>query len=381
MSTTARVAAVIPPRRERRGPLCHGGWWRPLIREKRCRLTGAMVVLVAGFSRAAFAEGAGPQVRAFLTTLGFSEAQSVSVQAGRVAVRVLKDAEDSQVTVAGAVHVRAPMQRLLGETSELWALMAVGDRLRTGSFTDPPRLEDLEALVFDPRDLEGVPGCEPRDCSLKLDAAGMRIVKRVSWRAPGAYARFGALLKEWMLGAVEAYRRDGELPVYLDKRRPMSVAEAMNRSVSESPYIDARSPFLEYVLGYPGSHLRDSHDLFYWSTEKLRKPVTSLHHLVVHRGPQGGGFRYVVADKHISDTHYFRSRLELLWLLEGAGPSDFYCVRLSLARVDPPRWLSHMLMGRVRRATGTALEAGLDQARRRLETSGGTTGGLPSLPP
>ena len=233
-------------------PLRHGGWWRPLVREKRCRLTGAMVVLVAGFSRAAFAEGAGPQVRAFLTTLGFSEAQSVSVQAGRVAVRVLKDAEDSQVTVAGAVHVRAPMQRLLGDTSELWALMAVGDRLRTGSFADPPRLEDLEALVFDPRDLEGVPGCEPRDCSLKLDDAGMRIVKRVSWRAPGAYARFGALLKEWMLGAVEAYRRDGELPIYLDKRRTMSVAEAMNRSVSESPYIDARSPFLEHVLGTRG---------------------------------------------------------------------------------------------------------------------------------
>ena len=79
--------------------------------------------------------------------------------------------------------------------------------------------------------------------------------------------------------------------------------------------------------------------------------------------------RYAIADKHLSDTHYFRSRLELSWLLEGASPGDFYCVRLSLARVDPPGWLKSLVLGRVKRATRNALEANLDRVRRSVEAA------------
>ncbi len=228
-----------------------------------------------------------------------------------MAARILDGAEASQLTLAAAVHVRAPMQRLLDDAAALWALMGVEAQLQSGAFSEPPRLEDLAALAFDPRDLEGVRDCEAQDCGLKLDEAGLRRVRQVEWRSPGARARFSDLLREWMLGIVVAYRRDGTLPIYLDKKRPVSVAEEIARSVGESAYVDARSPFLEYVLGYPKAALPDTHDSFYWSTEKLSKPVTSLHHLVLHRGADASLVRYAIADKHLSDTHYFRSRLEL----------------------------------------------------------------------
>jgi hypothetical protein len=58
-----------------------------------------------------------------------------------------------------------------------------------------------------------------------------------------------------------------------------------------------------------------------------------------------------------------------LWLLEGTSPGDFYCVRLSLARVDPPGWLKTLVMGKVKRATRNALEANLDRVRRHLEAA------------
>jgi hypothetical protein len=329
----------------------------------------AVLVLVASLPPVTLAAPASPGVRAFVRTLGLDDSQITTVESGRVGTRILDSAEASQLTLAGAVHVRAPMQRLLDDAPALWALMGVQAQLQSGAFSEPPRLEDLAALAFDPRDLEGVRDCEARDCGLKLDEAGLRRVGEVEWRSPGARACFADLLREWMLGVVVAYRRDGTLPIYLDKKRPVSVAEGIARSVLESPYVDARSPFLEYVLGYPKAALPDTRDSFYWSTEKLSKPVTSLHHLVLHRGADASLVRYAIADKHLSDTHYFRSRLELLWLLEGASPSDFYCVRLSLARVDPPRWLTSLVMGKVKRATRNALEANLDRARRRLEAA------------
>ncbi|MFI4942902.1 MAG: hypothetical protein ACHP85_06545 [Burkholderiales bacterium] len=291
------------------------------------------------------------------------------MESGRVAARILDTAEASQLALAAAVHVRAPMQRLLDDTPALWALMGVEAPLQSGAFSEPPRLEDLAALAFDPRDLEGVRDCEAQDCGLKLDEAGLHRVREVEWRSLGARARFSGLLREWMLGVLVSYRRDGALPIYLDKKRPVSVAEEIARSVGESAYVDARSPFLEYVLGYPKAALPDTCDSFYWSTEKLSKPVTSLHHLLLHRGPDVGVVRYAIADKHLSDTHYFRSRLELLWLLEGTSPGDFYCVRLSLARVDPPGWLKTLVMGKVKRATRNALEANLDRVRRHLEAA------------
>ena len=329
----------------------------------------AVLVLVASLPSIALAAPACPAVRAFMRTLGLDERQIASVESGRVAARILDGAEASQLTLAAAVHVRAPMQCLLDDGPGLLALMGVEAQLQSGAFSEPPRLEDLAALVFDPRDLDGIRDCEARDCALKLDEAGLRSVRLVEGRSPGARARFADRLKEWMLGVVAAYQSDGRLPIYLDKKRPVSVAEGIARSVGESAYVDARSPFLEYVLGYPKAALPDTHDSFYWSTEKLRKPVTSLHHLVLHRAADSGPWRYAIADKHLSDTHYFRSRLELLWLLEGASQSDFYCVRLSLARVDPPRWLESLVMGKVQRATRNALEANLERVRRRLEAA------------
>jgi hypothetical protein len=79
--------------------------------------------------------------------------------------------------------------------------------------------------------------------------------------------------------------------------------------------------------------------------------------------------RAALADTHLSDNHYFRARLELLWLLDSGDSAGFYCVRVSRARIDPPGWFTGIAMGKIRRATRNSLDRQLAAARTRIEAS------------
>lgn len=333
------------------------------------RIAWAAALPLLAVQAAAAATPAEPAVRAFVERIGLSDADVAAADGGGVVTRILRGAQTGDVVVVALLRVCGAMEPLAGGLAQLDPFLSLGDSRQYGLFGEPPRIEDLDALRFDRRDLRDARGCEPRDCSLKLDRAGMDRVR--GWRAGprGADARLADLLKESMLDAVAAYRRDGSLPVYLDKSHPVSVSDELRSSLEGSPYLDGGTPFLRYVLGYPRVTLPDTRDIYYWSSEKLRKPITSVHHLAIHRLSDGGVVRYAVADQHISDSHYFRARIELLWLLRGDDTSGFYCVRLSRARIDPPAWFSGIAMGKVRHRTRESLERQLRAARQRFQAS------------
>jgi hypothetical protein len=293
-----------------------------------------------------------------------TDSEVASVEEGRVVTRALESREPGDVAIAGLLYVRAPLPPLLDQPSQSRPFLTVGETRRFGMFGEPPRQEDIARLRFDARELDEARDCRPGDCGLKLDQGTMERLRRRKGSPPGAKGDLGELLRESMLDTLIAYRSDGSLPVYVDTAKPVSVDDALSDIVADSDYVDAGAPFLRYVLDYPRTPPADTRDAFYWSTEELRKPVASVHHLVVQRTPEGG---YAIADKHLSDNHFFRARLELLWLFPAAHLPGFHAVRLSLARIDPPGWFKGIVMGRIRRSARSSLHRQLEAARQGIE--------------
>jgi hypothetical protein len=327
-----------------------------------------MVVLALEAIAAGSAAAATARSQALLKQLGVSDAQIAALDKGHAVTSVLPTTDDNDIALVGAIHIAAPASRLAEQPGEIQRSLSADEGLQMGIFSEPPRVEDMEALRFEAPDLKNARTCRPGDCSLKLDQLGIQAVQAIDWRAADAPSRVAARLKARLLEQLVAYRQDGRMPVYVDKDRPMGVVDGLRRSLADSPYLPQSSPFLRYVLDYPKASLAKTEDIFYWSKTQLRKPVTSLHHLIIHRTEEGDSPGYAIADKHISDTHFLRSTVDLLWLIPDAGVRPgFYCVRVNRTRIDPPRVLRGLLMGRIRKGMRSALAHDLERTKLRLE--------------
>jgi hypothetical protein len=240
--------------------------------------------------------------------------------------------------------------------------------LETGHFSSPPQVDDLAGLSFDTPDLRK---CKPGDCEVQMGAAGMDLVKKMDWKSPTAEATFLGLLRQSLVDDVLAYQRDGRMPVYVNNAKPESVAEVLSASLKDSPYLALDSPFIEYLVDYPKASLPDTEDIFYWTRQNVKDPVTSVHHLVIHKTLDGEAADYEIADKHIADSHYFLASLEVVWLLgDAGGKPGFYAVRLNRTRIDPPHLLRGLLLGKIKKGMRKAMGQSLKEVKTRLEAPG-----------
>ena len=304
----------------------------------------------------------------FISRFGFTDAEIASMAAGEVVTRLLETKQDNDVAIVGVVHVDAPETLLVEPLRELVVFLKDGSLLETGHFSSPPRVDDLDGLSFDTPDLRK---CKPGNCEVQMGAAGMELAKRVDWKSPTAEATFVGLLKQSVVDEVVAYQRDGRMPVYVNNARPESVAEGLHTSLKDSPYLALDSPFIEYLVNYPKAALPDTEDVFFWTRQDVKDPVTSVHHLVIHKTLDGDTADYTIADKHIADSHYFLASLEVVWLLRDADAKPgFYAARLNRSRIDPPRLLRGLLLGKIKKGMRKAMGQSLKDVKMRLEAAG-----------
>src|SRR5262249_32868244 len=128
--------------------------------------------------------------------------------------------------------------------------------------------------------------------------------------------------------------------------------------------------FYKYLLDYPQPRPPGIEDFFYWSKQKIRKPVVSLVHVCLQRREREGGVDYRIALKHLYDSHYFLAYAEFVETLPCAPPArGFYLVWSVRARIDPPPMFRGVLLGKVKRAMKSALIEDLAQSRSRLEVA------------
>ncbi|MFA5909344.1 MAG: hypothetical protein WC815_11240 [Vicinamibacterales bacterium] len=207
-----------------------------------------------------------------------------------------------------------------------------------GRFSDPPKLDDLDGLVLDRRDLDAIRQCRPGDCKVKLSADEIEAFRPVV--AEGRDDAIHVAFRRMLLARLNAYRAGGletapAPATRSDAPKPSDVFAAL---VTNSPYIGRSDPRLLAWLENPNDVSRANvESFFYWSKEYYAsgKPVVSLIHVGITRQTPGGeGPEVLVAGKNLYSTRYMNGTLTLTALVRDPASGSLYLTYVHRTQLD-----------------------------------------------
>lgn len=250
------------------------------------------------------------------TRVGLTSTEAATALAGRPAVRVLPSDVDTEVAVAGGIRIRGNVERLV-----LWLRDIEEFRRSLGteavrSIDRPPRPENFAAISGGDVDVQLL-----REHATKYQKGGDR--------ALGGEA--APVFQDMVRRAATLWRLARELAVYLED--------------------------------FPAQRPTGIEDHFYWTREATaRKPVTTLHHVVVQQLPD--------RSLRFADKQFYASRdIDVALLVAQATPTadgrSFDLVVSLRARV--PRlgsMAARLLRNRVSQEMSDAFAMYLDWLRR-----------------
>lgn len=311
------------------------------------------------------------EARAYLKSVGFTDVDFVSLEGGSAVSRVVPRKEDNDVFIVGVVRIGAPAEALVAALQKIETFRNRLPIVQIGRFSIPPRVEDLDGLTFEAKDLDALRACRVGDCDLKVGRQAMEAARKVDWKASDANAQASRVLKEVLVAQVKSYVQDGAtaMAVYNDNEVPESTAAEVAKIVESEPTpLDFSPDLLKHVIDFPKTALPDVESFVYWSKEKTRKTVVSVAHVSIETIPRDSGPAYVVAMKHLYDSHYFLANMEFLTLLpDNSDKRGFTLIHLLRARIDPPRSFRGMLLGKMREGMREAIATDIQATRGRLE--------------
>lgn len=302
-----------------------------------------------------------------LTGSGLTRDEIEQARRGGVVARVLPRREDNEVFVVGLVFVDAPPAALLQGIRSTGMLRSNGRVLQAGRFSAPPVPQDLDPLEVAPQDLEDLRKCRVGDCDIRVDAATMATAAELHWGTPDASLKAAMALKHALLTQLQSYGQQGAagMAVYHEDRVPDESGRELTKLLDGSPQPFPESPsFLEYLKEYPRVRLPDVESFFCWSKEAQLKPVVSVVHVSLRTVNAEEGPHHLVALVHVHDSHFYLAYAEFLRLIPERGTArGFYLVRSIRARIDPPRWLRGLLLGRIKHQMRDAMKIDLERVR------------------
>ncbi len=297
----------------------------------------ALILFAVGVARAPHATPSSPDPFAFLPPgAAPGAADRARLDAGQTVVKMLPG-RGREVGVVAAVRTAAPPDRLLAWTTDIAALRRGRYAPLIGRFSDPPCLDDLQALTLDASDLDDLRRCRPGDCGLKLAEVEIAALQRVStgradWR--------DAVQQEYRRLIVDRVRRylsdgDAALLPYVDHAMPVAPEAETDALIAE---LDLPASWLadvaDYIRRYPHAEHADVVDSFvYWAKEIFGgKPIISVTHVVLLRNGAGAGPAAITISKQVYASHYRTGSLSLTAMSESA--SGRHLVYLQRSHVD-----------------------------------------------
>jgi hypothetical protein len=330
----------------------------------------AAMLVLAGMLAAMPALDIDPAVRQVLTRdLKFSAADLADIARGKVERHSLDTKVITEVAVAGATWINAPLERFLDAFRDIARFKKDEGVLQIGRFSDPPTLEDMAALTVDDDDLDGK-DCKVSDCSVRLPARELvRFRREIDWKAHDAKARAAALFKQMLFAHVHAYwTGEGErISEYNDDPRPIRPREEFAGILNNSPYVDALMPGLaEHLRDFPASRSREFEDFLYWSKERFGiAPFITITHITITRLPSGGA---VITSKDVYSSRYIDSSMGLTIASGPPSGTGFVLVYVNRTRASALRGgLSGLRKAMVERRSRSGTEASLRAVKARLE--------------
>jgi hypothetical protein len=169
--------------------------------------------------------------------------------------------------------------------------------------------------------------CKAGNCPVQLPAASIEEIRQsADWSAPDVVKQINQILQKKALGRLSAYQRDGNqaLGVYSDKQSPVDIAAQFQNMLSYSRALPEYLPdFCNYLLSYPRGKPANAEDKFYWAKVKFGlKPTLRMVHVVTMHWNAGTGPAYVIAEKQLYASHYFRTALDLTFCISDLSASN-----------------------------------------------------------
>ncbi|MPY89409.1 MAG: hypothetical protein GEU99_15960 [Luteitalea sp.] len=310
-----------------------------------------------------------------LDEIGLSTRDMQSVATGRPVAKLLQTDEAQEIAVFGSVRIDVPADSFVERFRDIARFESGPNVKQIGTFSQPPRLEDVKALRFPPEDLRALSRCEIGDCAVKVPAAVIASVQREAGRVSETSARTEALLKGMLVTLVTAYRTHGNraLAELRDQERPLRPGQVLEGMLQkESPLLNNQPELREYLLAYPVTRLRGAEEFFYWSLVDFgMKPTLRVNHVTIYQPSPGRGIRYAIASKQLYASHYFDAALELKLLVddpESADPNRVYLLVVNRARIGGlTGFRGFLIRPSTRRRTRDALDRYLRATKTRLE--------------
>jgi hypothetical protein len=332
-------------------------------------VTLAVLALAAGLT----ATAEGDSARTFLATaFNVSRADMTRIDAGQVLSRTLDAHDPREVATFGVVRIRTTPEIYVERLADIATFKQDEAVLQIGTFSNPPRLEDVADLTLEDSDIQRLGECRVGNCRVQLPADAIdRFQKDVDWRRADASQQANNLMRHILVEHVTLYREFGGAASmeYADTPESVNLQREFISLVKAGGAIWRHfAGVRQHLIGYPAVHTKTTIDVMYWSKERVRQPVVTVTHLAISRTAGTSPADYAIASKQIYATHYFDASLGMTFLLRDRSASSpaTYVAYLNLSRVDVFRGV---LGGIARRIVTTRARSFVSERLARLQRS------------
>jgi len=323
-----------------------------------------------------------------LHQIGGSPREVGALRDGHAVAHSRPTTRHDEVAVAGAVRIEVPASYFEARYRDVRGFEPPQRLLGAGTFSVPARAADVEQLTLPAGDLADLESCRVGDCSVHLDRALLESLQTLDWDLEGTPVRAEALVREWAVHYVNAYRLRGNAALF-----PYGHRTPTRSHLEDATSLVEADALLRVAAGHVQSYLGGldrvgapfpAEEFVYWSLLKFtRKSIARLNHVVMADATLGDEARVIVS-RTIFASHYLRDGLEVLLLMpdpsrgivvsgQGANapaPGAIYLLLSSRSHSDDLLGLRGALFrGLVRRRARGSLEKYLADLKRRLETS------------
>jgi hypothetical protein len=260
-----------------------------------------------------------------------NEEQISALRSGKAVAKVIESPTPDEVYVFGSVYVEATPESYLKLASDIDALRKLPSYLAIQSFSDPPKLSDLESFRLEEQDITELKNCKTGHCQIQLPTEAIEDFQHsIDWSAPDVANEVNRRARDLALQALTEYMKGGNtaLGTYHDKKHPAEVAETFASLIGRFDALPVYLPELnEYLLDYPKLKSENVQSGFYW--EKVNfglKPTFRIVQKIVYRAAIGKESVYAVAEKQIYASHYFQTALDLAVCVKDPQRSGFYII-------------------------------------------------------
>jgi len=279
--------------------------------------------IIHGVSNTLAGQALPPRLRRTLTTqLKASEQDLRAVEGGRVVAYSVDSGAAEDVMLVGMTRIWAPPEAFVRRYRDIMKFESAPGVIAGGKFSLPPGDADLSGLRLSKKEADELRKCKPGDCAFKIGDSGMQFLhKTVNWNSPDYVEQATKALRALWLQYLTRYQTSGNggLVVYHDAPQYSSIERGLDRLLARATALDEYAPQLtEYLRNYPRSANTPTEEFFYWQIAEFGlKPVHRVTHVVIQRTPATFGDAYVIAAKMLFASHYFRSALEIRFLIPG----------------------------------------------------------------